>query len=91
MRHPLSKYRDLKATYFVDANNKMEFFVNHGFNNLAEHGEKIFTPEIDMYLNSSSAQARHHWNPNKKLQILSGVQTILESNVNDNSRVYSDM
>lgn len=75
-------FGNLKATYFVDAKNKIEFFVNHGFNNLAEHGEKNFTPEIDMYLNSSSAQARHHWNPNKRLQILSGVQTILESNEN---------
>ena len=75
-------FGNLKATYFVDAKNKMEIFVNHGFNNLAEHGEKNFTPEIDMYLNSSSAQVRHHWNPNKRLQILSGVQSILESNVN---------
>ena len=75
-------FGNLKATYFVDAKNKMEIFLNHGFNNLAEHGEKNFTPEIDMYLNSSSAQVRHHWNPNKRLQILSGVQSILESNVN---------
>ena len=75
-------FGNLKATYFVDAKNKMEIFLNHGFNNLAEHGEKNFTPEIDMYLNSSSAQIRHHWNPNKRLQILSGVQSILESNVN---------
>ena len=75
-------FGNLKATYFVDVKNKMEIFVNHCFNNLAEHGEKNFTPEIDMYLNSSSAQVRHHWNPNKRLQILSGVQSILESNVN---------
>ena len=75
-------FGNLKATYFVDAKNKMEIFLNHGFNNLAEHGEKNFTPEVDMYLNSSSAQVRHHWNPNKRLQILSGVQSILESNVN---------
>ncbi len=75
-------FGNLKATYFVDAKNKMEFFVNHGFNNLTEHGEKNFTPEIDMYLNSSSAQVRHHWNPSKKFQILSGVQTILERNEN---------
>ncbi len=60
----------------------MEFYVNHGLNNLAEYEEKIFTPAIDMYLNSSSVQARHHWNPNKRLQLLSGIQTILESNKN---------
>ena len=75
-------FGNLKATYFVNAKNKLEFFANHGYNNLAEFGEKIFTPAIDMYLNSSSVQARHHWNPNKRLQILSGVQTILESNEN---------
>ena len=56
----------------------MEFYVNHGYNNLAEHEEKIFTPGIDMYLNSSSVQARHHWNPNDRVQLLSGVQSILE-------------
>ena len=75
-------FGNLKATYFLNAKNKFEFFANHGYNNLAEFGEKIFTPAIDMYLNSSSVQARHHWNPNKRLQILSGVQTILESNEN---------
>ena len=75
-------FGNMKATYFVNAKNKLEFFANHGYNNLAEFGEKIFTPAIDMYLNSSSVQARHHWNPNKRLQILSGVQTILESNEN---------
>ena len=75
-------FGNLKATYFMNSKNKMEFFANHGYNNLSEFGEKIFTPAIDMYLNSSSVQARHHWNPNKKLQILSGVQTILESNEN---------
>tara|TARA_B110000046_G_scaffold119391_1_gene126059 strand:+ start:1 stop:1149 length:1149 start_codon:yes stop_codon:yes gene_type:complete len=60
----------------------MEFFVNHGYNNLAEFGEKNYTPAIDMYLNSSSVQARHHWKPTKKLQLLSGIQGILESNEN---------
>ena len=75
-------FGNMKATYFVNAKNKLEFFANHGYNNLAEFGEKIFTPAIDMYLNSSSVQARHHWNLNKRLQILSGVQTILESNEN---------
>jgi len=75
-------FGNLKATYFINTKNKMEFYVNHGLNNLAEYEEKIFTPAIDMYLNSSSVQARHHWNPNKRLQLLSGIQTILESNKN---------
>lgn len=75
-------FGNLKATYFVNSKNKMEFSVNHGYNNLAEFGEKIYTPAIDMYLNSSSVQARHHWSPNKKLQLLSGVQGILENNEN---------
>ena len=43
---------------------------------------KIFTPGIDMYLNSSSVQVLHHWNPNDRVQLLSGVQSILESNRN---------
>lgn len=75
-------FGNLKATYFVNSKNKMEFFVNHGYNNLAEFGEKNYTPAIDMYLNSSSVQARHHWKPTKKLQLLSGIQGILESNEN---------
>ena len=75
-------FGNLKATYFANSKNKMEFYVNHGFNNLAEFGEKIFKPEIDMYLNSSSVQARHHWNPNERLQLLSGIQTIFENNEN---------
>lgn len=75
-------FGNLKATYFMNSKNKMEFSVNHGYNNLAEFGEKIYTPAIDMYLNSSSVQARHHWNPTKKLQLLSGIQGILESNKN---------
>ena len=75
-------FGNLKATYFANSNNKMEFYVNHGFNNLAEYEEKIFTPGIDMYLNSSSVQARHHWKPNNRFQLLSGIQTILESNEN---------
>ena len=75
-------FGNIKASYFINSKNKMEFYVNHGYNNLAEYAEKIFTPAIDMYLNSSSVQARHHWNPNKRLQLLSGIQTILESNDN---------
>ncbi|MDB4606747.1 TonB-dependent receptor [Crocinitomicaceae bacterium] len=75
-------FGNIKASYFINSKNKMVFYVNHGFNNLAEYEEKIFTPAIDMYLNSSSVQARHHWNPNKRLQLLSGIQTILESNDN---------
>lgn len=75
-------FGNFKASYFINAKNKMEFFVNHGYNNLAEFEEKIYTPGIDMYLNSSSVQARYHWNPNKNLKLLSGIQTILESNDN---------
>lgn len=75
-------FGNIKASYFINSKNKMEFYVNHGYNNLAEYAEKIFTPAIDMYLNSRSVQARHHWNPNKRLQLLSGIQTILESNDN---------
>ncbi|MDG1350558.1 MAG: TonB-dependent receptor [Crocinitomicaceae bacterium] len=75
-------FGNIKASYFINSKNKMEFYVNHGYNNLAEYAEKIFTPAIDMYLNSSSVQARHHWNPNKRLQLLSGIQTILENNEN---------
>lgn len=75
-------FGNIKANYFINSKNKMEFYINHGYNNLAEHEEKIYTPAIDMYLNSSSFQARHHWTPNDRVQLLSGVQTILESNRN---------
>ena len=60
----------------------MEFYLNHGYNNLKEFEEKIFTPGIDMYLNASSFQARHHWHPHNNLQVLSGIQASAQSNNN---------
>ena len=78
-------FGNIKASYFMNSKHKMEFFVNHSFNNLAEYAEKIFTPAIDMYLNVSSFQTRHHWSPNKKLQVLSGVQASIQGNNNGSS------
>ena len=52
----------------MNSKNKMEFYLNHGYNNLKEFEEKIFTPGIDMYLNASSFQVRHHWHPNKNFR-----------------------
>ena len=60
----------------------MEFYLNHGYNNLKEFEEKIFTPGIDMYLNATSFQARHHWHPHNNLQVLSGIQASAQSNNN---------
>lgn len=75
-------FANIKASYFMNSKNKMEFYLNHGYNNLKEFEEKIFTPGIDMYLNASSFQVRHHWNPNKNLQVLSGIQASAQSNNN---------
>ena len=75
-------FANIKASYFMNSKNKIEFYLNHGYNNLKEFEEKIFTPGIDMYLNASSFQVRHHWNPNKKLQVLTGIQASAQSNNN---------
>lgn len=75
-------FANIKASYFINSKHKMEFYLNHGYNNLKEFEEKIFTPGIDMYLNASSFQGRHHWHPNKKLQVLSGIQASAQSNNN---------
>ena len=73
---------NLQSTCFVDSKNKIDFILNHGYNNLQEYEEKIFTPGIDMYLNASTFFVRHEWKPNAKVQILSGVQTSMQSNSN---------
>ena len=73
---------NLKSTYFVDSKNKIDFILNHGYNNLSEFEEKIFTPGIDMFLNATTLFVRHQWKPNAKVQVLSGIQTSLQSNSN---------
>lgn len=75
-------FANIKASYFLNSKNKMEFYLNHGYNNLKEFEEKIFTPGIDMYLNATSFQSRHYWNPSEKLQVLSGIQASVQSNNN---------
>tara|TARA_Y100000385_G_scaffold187873_1_gene194212 strand:- start:158 stop:2398 length:2241 start_codon:yes stop_codon:yes gene_type:complete len=73
---------NLQSTYFIDSKNKVDFIINHGYNNLQEYEEKIFTPGIDMYLNASTLFVRHQWRPNSKVQILSGVQSSIQFNSN---------
>ena len=73
---------NLQSTYFLDSKNKIDFILNHGYNNLSEFEEKIFTPGIDMFLNATTLFVRHQWKPNAKVQVLSGIQTSLQSNSN---------
>ena len=75
-------FANIKTSYFISSKHKMEFYLNHGYNNLKEFEEKIFTPGIDMYLNATSFQARHHWHPHNNLQVLSGIQASAQSNNN---------
>ena len=75
-------FANIKTSYFISSKHKMEFYLNHGYNNLKEFEEKNFTPGIDMYLNATSFQARHHWHPHNNLQVLSGIQASAQSNNN---------
>ena len=62
-------FANIKTSYFISSKHKMEFYLNHGYNNLKEFEEKIFTPGIDMYLNATSFQARHHWHPHAAVSL----------------------
>lgn len=71
-----------RLSYNINDKNSLKFRASHTFNDFAEFEEKLFTPAMRMRLNNSTVRVDHVWRPKYSMNIHSGVQSSLQSNVN---------